>query len=149
MTIAVAIILGIIVIAIVGYPLYRPAREIPRSDEGHSALSLHEDVIISKMQELQSEFERGTTPEDVYTELKEEFEQELATLIESPQSIPKHVAVTNEEQDDELERQIREVRQTRSKAPLKSTGETCPKCGAKHKPNDKFCPSCGTRLVSK
>ena len=54
-------------------------------------------------------------------------------------------AVTDE--DDDIERQIRDLRLHKNEPAPEMEHLRCPKCGGEHKLTDKFCASCGTRLV--
>jgi hypothetical protein len=54
----------------------------------------------------------------------------------------------DEAPEDEIERQIREMRQGSSEASEGVVKSTCANCGAQYNPGDKFCSECGASLTS-
>jgi ribosomal protein L40E len=50
--------------------------------------------------------------------------------------------------EDEIERQIRELRQGCSEASEGVVKSICASCGARYNPGDKFCSECGASLTS-
>jgi len=51
--------------------------------------------------------------------------------------------------DDDIEKQISELRQFKEKEAEKTIVTICPKCNTEYKPGDQFCSVCGARLSSK
>ena len=149
MTVAISIILGLIAIAAIGYPWFKPERAAAQKNAQRSALTSQADLCYVKIQELELDFERGSTSREVYDELKRKYEEELAAILGAPSRTSKTRLAEEEAPEDYIERQVRELRQARGGDRQKPARKTCPDCGAEHKPEDRFCSTCGASLASK
>ena len=116
MAVAVAVVLGLISMAIIMYPIASRWGTAPGVSTGATGAP-DARAILHKISDLDADFERGTTPEDVYTE------------------------------DDEIERQIAGIKNVPHRPAATRKALVCSNCTAPHEPNDKFCPHCGTRLI--
>ena len=148
MTIGIGIILGLVVIVLVGYPLYKSKAKAIPGDEQRRKLQSERDTLHVRIHELEIDFERGSTTEEVYRELRHKYEQQLGALTEFPGTHQERPVVTDKEMEDEIERQIRELRQSHSRAHDNVVGSICSSCGAPYNPGDKSCPGCGASLPS-
>ncbi len=146
MAVAIAVILGLISAAIIMYPIASRWGVAPRASTGATEAP-DAQAIFNKISDLDADFERGTTPEDVYTELRETYVKELEACGISDHVVPQALVMDEATLGDEIERQIAEMRKVPQQSAATRKALVCSKCGAPHEPNDKFCPHCGTRLT--
>ena len=146
MAVAVAVVLGLISVAIIIYPIASRWGAAPGVSTGATG-GPDARAILHKISDLDADFERGTTPEDVYTELRQTYAKELEACGVSDHVVPQALVMDEAALDDEIERQIAGIRNVphRPEATLKAL--VCSDCSAPHEPNDKFCTRCGTRLI--
>jgi len=126
-----AVVLTIAVAAFVFYPLLRGERttpvDLPRVSE---ELLQRRDQVYAELRELEFDYRVGKVSAEDYTETRNRLETEAARLL---RAIDVQVAAI----DDEIEREIREIRARR---------RLCPSCGGEVPLTARFCPSCGEAL---
>jgi hypothetical protein len=144
--VAIAVILGLISVAIVMYPIASRWGVAPRAST-RAAEAPEAQAILHKISDLDADFERGTTPEDVYTELRETYVKELEASGVSDDVVPQALVMDEATLDDEIESQIAGIRKVPQRPAARPKALVCSNCSAPHEPNAKFCPYCGTRLI--
>ncbi|MBX6770137.1 MAG: zinc ribbon domain-containing protein [Chloroflexi bacterium] len=125
-----AVVLTIAVAAFVLYPLLRGETtpvDLPRVSE---ELLRRRDQVYAELRELEFDYRVGKVSAEDYTETRNRLETEAARLL---RAIDVQVAAI----DDEIEREIREIRARR---------RLCPSCGGEVPLTARFCPSCGEAL---
>ncbi len=119
------------VVAFVVYPLLRPQRSPLDGASGQSEeLLCRRDRIYTELRELEFDHRVGKVSDEDYVEAREQLETEAARILQA-------IDVQLKAIDDEIERQVRRLRESR---------RTCPSCGATVTPSARFCPSCGEPL---
>jgi hypothetical protein len=91
------------------------------------------DAVHAAIEELEFDVESGTLSNEDFDELKKNYEAEAAPILKEIYDKEKDPG-----QDDEIERQIMELR--------KGVTNFCPECGEKCREDDKFCVQCGAKL---
>jgi hypothetical protein len=160
MTVFVTLVLLALTVAVVGYPLFRKHRESlieSAEDEQLTELYSKRDSTYSAIKELEFDLSSGSLSKEDYGNLEASYKMKAISLLKDIDDLEKGTRV-----DDEIERQILELRQTkgdlekgtgvdedieRQVQKLRQAGGVfCPQCGASSQKGDKFCFECGTRL---
>ena len=123
-----AMILVVAVVAFVVYPIVRPSRSILTAGASQSEeLLRRRDRVYVELRELDFDYRVGKVTEDDYVEARDQLETEAARILQA-------IDVEIKAIDDEIEREVKRLRETR---------RSCPSCGAALAPNTRFCPACG------
>ncbi len=139
MSIALALLLLVVAVAVIGYPFFVTRRSRPEQ-----ARTAPEATGPSMLGELKSDYETGILCKEEYDELRKDRNEPAARV---------GAGVATPAPDDEIERRVRDMRARGKGAPAKpqqrpvAASGKCPKCGQPSKPSDRFCTRCGARLV--
>ena len=136
----IALALAHLVVVFVAYPLRRP-RPLDSLVEAAEDAQLGElyskrDATYSAFEELKFDLESGSLSEEDYRDLETKYQSKAISILREIDDLKKGTKA-----DDEIERQVLELRQTRALV--------CPQCGARRQQGDRFCPQCGTSLSGK
>lgn len=134
MTILIAVLLGIGALILVGYPLFKRKLE-PEGpfedfvdDERQKLVSEKESALLA-LKELDFDYQTGKLDDEDYHHLRDRYRAKALTLLKE---------IDGTDRAEGFEKEIERGALT-SKL-------TCPYCGEKYSPGDKFCPECGTDL---
>lgn len=116
MALIVAIILGVLALAFVLYPLYRPVarQEAVAGDTGKVVSSEnpdfveHEVTARSAIQEVEFDYQLGNLDEPDYRDLRERYMQRALLALRSRYE-------REQEIDDEIEEQLRQLKESYEK----------------------------------
>ncbi len=126
-----AVILVVAVVAFVVYPLIRPQRSpLDGASSQSEELLRRRDRVYTELRELEFDHRVGKVTDEDYAEAREQLETEAARILQA-------IDVELKAIDDEIERQVRRLREGR---------RACPACGAAVAPSARFCASCGEPL---
>jgi hypothetical protein len=170
-----AILVGLVILAIIGYyvsrPLVQPKRTA-KADDAALTLEARRDSLYTQIKELDLDYATGKINDEDYTRLRTELVgQAAAVLKQIDTGVPAEQSSTVSG-DDEVEALIAARRKTRSTptpkaavsaadagieaaiaARRKSTvpvvepaAFACPKCGKPAGADDAFCAKCGAAL---
>lgn len=105
---AVALALGILALAFVLYPLYRPARGLIVSQEA-GPLAEKEQVARISLQEVELDYQLGNIAEHDYKDLRERYMKRALVALKARYE-------REQEIDDEIEEQLRNLKENDEKA---------------------------------
>ena len=116
MALIVAIVLGVLALAFVLYPLYKPASqqksvagEVGKAvSSGNPDLIEHEVTARSAIQEVEFDYQLGNLDEPDYRDLRERYMQRALIALRSRYE-------REQEIDDEIEEQLRRLKETYEK----------------------------------
>jgi hypothetical protein len=119
------------VIVLIAYPLLQTRRSAVAANTGETEeLLLRRDRLYSELRELEFDYRVGKVPPEDYQELRRQLENDAARVLQA-------IDVEVKEIDDEIEREVRHLREMST---------TCPSCGATLTANARFCAACGAAL---
>lgn len=131
-----------------------PERE-RRRRKGRSAMLLDKNVLLEQIRALDFEYETGKLPTEIYEAQREMLVQETAVILKKLDAAP--VSNGNSANlDAKIEAAISQIRGQHptavAAAPAKVAVEAgsagfCPQCGNPADVDDKFCSTCGNKLV--
>ncbi|HLZ08422.1 MAG TPA: c-type cytochrome biogenesis protein CcmI [Chloroflexota bacterium] len=123
---AAGCILAVLAVAFIIFPLIRPNRSATaiRSAEG---LLARRDRVYGELRELEFDRDVGKLSSEDYEEARTRLETEAARILRALDARASTV-------DDEIEREVRELRENRS---------ICRSCGEPVTLGARFCPACG------
>ncbi len=126
-----ALVLVAAVVAFVVYPLIRPQRApLDGISNQSEELRRRRDRIYAELRELEFDHRVGKVSDEDYADARDQLETEAARILQA-------IDVELKAIDDEIERQVRHLRESR---------RACPSCGAAVTPSARFCASCGEPL---
>ncbi len=157
---------GFSLLILVGLFLSRPFVAAParerRQRRGRHSLLVEKNVLLEQIRTLDFEHETGKLPTDVYEAQREALVQETAVLLQKLDAAP----ISNGKaanMDTKIEAAIAQMRGRQpvaaaataaaAVAPVptatksRSGGGFCPQCGSPADQGDKFCSTCGHKLV--
>ncbi len=151
-----SILLGLALLMLVGLYLARPF--LQKDDEAERPLTQRErllnekEAILAGIQQTDFDFETGEIPADVH-------EQERTLLMQQAADVLRQIDEYDAQPDPvdaEIEAAVARTRQqdapltavTRTAVAANGQGKFCPQCGSPIDPGDKFCTSCGHKLVA-
>lgn len=149
MTILIAVLLGIGALILVGYPLFKRKLE-PEGpfedfvDDERQKLVSEKDSALSALKELDFDYQTGKLDDEDYHHLRDRYRAKALTLLKEVDETARAESFEKEIERGALtsrEEEVAEVVKTEGANKL-----TCPYCGEKYSPGDKFCPECGTDL---
>ena len=149
MSTAVAIILTILTFAFVFYPFFRRKVRVTGTagTDKLEELRSERDVTYSMLKELEFDYQSGILTEEDYKELEARYKRKAISTLRDIDMAARGGA---EEELDEIEKQVQQLRKSRSG---KTPGQTkaaakqfCTQCGTEVNQEDKFCSNCGVKL---
>jgi hypothetical protein len=155
-----SILLGFSLLILVGLFLSRPFVVAPgrerRRRRGRHAMLQEKNVLLEQIRLLDFEYETGKLPTEIYEAQRESLVKETAVLLQKLDTAP--VGSGNAANlDTKIEAAIAQIRgqepvAAAQAAPVKtavksSPGGFCPQCGNPADAGDKFCSTCGHKLV--
>ena len=128
MTVFIAILLTVATFIFITYPLFRQKVIFADSvdDDKLKELNIKRDTAYSMLKELEFDFHSGILSEEDYRELEKRYKQKAISILKDADKLGEGANV-----DDEIEKQIAELRQSKS--------GSCPQCGARNQEEDRFC----------
>ena len=139
MTILVALVLTVLTFAFIAYPLLRQRLRTVDSVEDEKSQELYSkrDTAYSMLKELEFDFKSGNLTEEDYRDLETRYKRKAVSILRDIDNLKEDTSV-EEEMEEEIERQVRELR--------RGKGQFCPQCGARRQEDDRFCSRCGATL---
>ena len=157
-----SIVLGLAVLAVVVYPIFRPrAAQDTGDDSALRDLVAQKDTLYSTLAELKMDYEMGNLSPADHAQLEEKYKEKAVAVL-------KRLDMANEDSDldAEIEREVGRMRRGRrrpvtrdvdvgdaieqevSRLRRKPAGAlaACPQCGHEIAAAAKFCPDCGTSI---
>ena len=114
------------------YPIFRDNGAIePTSANGLADLRARRDRVYAELRDLEFDYRVGKLTTTDYEEARGRLELEAARIL---QALDVQVRAI----DDEIEREVREIRARRN---------ACPDCGEPVDPKARFCAACGAALT--
>ena len=156
-----SILFGFSLLILVGLFLSRPFVVAPersrRRRKGRHAMLQEKNALLEQIRLLDFEYETGKLPTEIYETQREDLVKETAVLLQKLDAAP----VGNGKAaniDTKIEAAIAQIRGQQPVAeaavaePVKtavkpSSGGFCPQCGSPVDTDDKFCSTCGCKLV--
>lgn len=154
MTTFIIIVMTIAAFISVSYPLFRQRLRLAdfTGDEKLEELRSERDTTYSMLKELEFDYQTGILTEEDYKELELRYKRKAISTLRQLDSVgrsDKAGAVADIE--DEIEKQVRKLRQSGGRAEPESQPQTrgkfCSQCGAEIQPEYQFCAACGTNLI--
>lgn len=153
----VAAVMALAAFALVGYPLLQRRAEpetAQTADNPQSeALLSGREATYAAIKELDFEYELGNLSPADYQELRERYRRRAAGILRELDEVgpePSAPAVARAQPkggaEEEIERAVRLVRQSRAKGTPRPRAAPCPYCGEEAQPQDRFCVACGSPL---
>ena len=136
MIVFIAILLTTLTFGFIAYPLLKQMLRLPADsvkDETLQELSSKRDTTYSMLKELEFDFQSGILTEDDFQDLEKRYKRKAVSILKDIDDLK-----TSNDAEDEIEKQVLDMRRVK--------GHFCPKCGAEHKEDDRFCSHCGTSL---
>ena len=133
-------LLGGGVLAAICVPLFRRENTLESAiiEETEWDLLLRKkEVLLGNIQDLDFEYKCGKLSEADYKNVRQEMTGEVAQVLEHIHGI---------EASLDLDALIRREIAARKDSGKGSTQQSCPSCGAKNSPKNKFCAECGAKL---
>ena len=91
------------------------------------------------LKELEFDHQSGLLTDDDYHDLETRYKGKAISILKDMEDTKKGDKA-EDKVEGEIEKQVRELRQSKSK------GQFCSQCGTKHSPDAHFCPQCGAKL---
>ena len=133
-------ILGGAVLAAICTPLFRKEETLESTiieETEWDLLQRKKEVILGNIQDLDFEYKCGKLSEEDYKRIRAEMNAEAAIVFQEVEKI---------ESSADLDALIRREVSARKDKSAAAAGPTCPSCGAKNPPTNKFCADCGAKL---
>jgi len=154
-----SILFGFSLLVLVGLFLSRPFMVAPEREKrrrmGRHAMLLEKSALLEQIRALDFEYETGKLPPEIYKSQREVLVQETAVLLKKLDAAPVgNGKVAN--LDTKIEAAISQIRGQQpvaaAVAPAKvavkaGSAGFCPQCGNPADADDKFCSTCGYKLV--
>lgn len=144
----IAVLLGVGALIFVGYPLFKrelsqeSLEEEPRDLELQKLL-FEKEQALAALKELDFDYETGKLDEEDYEHLKDRYRAKTLSLLKE---IDQTRAV--EDIEEEIEKEVAQVREKRQEVSEKPQKLVCPQCGESYLSDDRFCPACGADLTA-
>ena len=141
MIIFVALLLAALTVAFIAYPLFKQglrASDALEPEKLHE-LSFKRDTTYSMLKELEFDHQSGLLTDDDYHDLETRYKGKAISILKDMEDTKKGDKA-EDKVEGEIEKQVRELRQSKSKE------QFCSQCGTKHSPDARFCPQCGAKL---
>ena len=139
--VAVVCLMALSLVVYVGEPLVRRAasRLSGREDDDSTAhLLLQKETLYGAIRDLEFDFHTGKVDQKDYDELRQQLEGEAIHILRQLDVVDPLLAF-----DNEVEQQVRQLRQRRA-APTYGAGRVrCTGCRIALDGDESFCPSCG------
>ncbi|MFC2020651.1 zinc ribbon domain-containing protein [Chloroflexota bacterium] len=146
----ITLLLAVATFIFIAYPLFKRRLLIEDSvdDEKSRELSSKRGTTYSMLKELEFDFQSGILTEEDYKDLEARYKKKAISILKDADNLEKGIEV-----GEEIEKQVRELRRSKSKAGGQPRGPSerkfCSQCGEKVGENDKFCAGCGTSLSTR
>ncbi len=167
MIVVVVLLLTVLTFAFVAYPLFKQRSRSVASTQDEKLQELHSkrDTTYSMLKELEFDFQSGILTDEDYHDLETRYKRKAISLLRDTDVLEKDTSV-----EEELEKQVLELRRSQGSPYSRPTGETgkdtgvegeiekqilelrrskglfCPQCGVRYQEGDRFCFRCGTSL---
>ncbi len=99
-------------------------------------LNSEKESVYSALKEIDFDYNTGKLSKEDYDELEKRYKSQAV-------AVRKTDSISSLTDDEEIEREITNARQSRI---LEDSGLTCSLCGNRYKPDDRFCSKCGAKL---
>jgi hypothetical protein len=137
-TIFVVVLLTVLVVAFVGYPLFkRKPQVVNLAEDKLEERYSKRDAAYTVLKELEFDYQSGILSEDDYRELEAKYKSNAISILKDIDSMEKG---GTDDLEDEIEKRVLELRHGEKK-------QTCPQCGSEYEAGARFCSQCGTNLV--
>jgi hypothetical protein len=145
MNMVIILLMGLGLVILVAEPLVRPpAPWQSGNDEPElERLALQKETLYTAIRDLDFDYQTGKVDQGDYAELRQHLEGEALQVLRRLDEVDPLAGL-----DDELERQILAVRQSRSEAQVGAAAGVCPGCHSPLQGDENFCPACGRHLFS-
>ena len=138
LTVFVALVLAVLTFAFITYPFFRRRLQPVGSvgDENLQELQSRRDTTYSMLKEPEFDYKSGILAEEDLQDLETRYKKKAISILRDIGGSEKD---NDSDMEEEIEKQIRELRQ--------SKGRACPKCGVTLQEDDRFCSQCGAGLI--
>jgi len=137
-----ALLLGFVLY--VGYPLLASQQQVQAlsADARSRQLQERKEQLYAAIKELEFDQDLGKLSDEDYQHLRRQLETQALTVIQQLDEMDGRTDL--QPLQDRIEREVLSLRRTRPADP----GIRCPSCGTEKRPEDLFCPRCGTPLAA-
>lgn len=142
--VAIICLMAIGLVAWVGEPLVRResyALHGCEDNDDTGSLLLQKEMLYGAIRDLDFDFQTGKVDQKDYGELRRQLEREAVDVLRQLDAVEPLIVF-----DNEVERQVIDLRRRHISAAHDSSLETCPSCATPLASDDHFCPSCGQAL---
>lgn len=147
---AIALVMTVLVLGLVGIPLLRerkPEEDLLIDEEYEDSelnrLLSKKETTLEAIRELEFDHAVGSLSDEDYQELKEKYERKAISVLKN---LKEAGAVGVNDRDGEDSRRLAKVVRARQGERRRAGGSACRNCGAPHGDEDRFCASCGAEL---
>ena len=172
-----SILIGLALLLLVGLfisrPLFKPERRRTTKPTTRQALMAQKGAILTEIRALDIDFNSGKLPEVDYQQKREELMAEAKAILKQLDALDEAVPAIESVQEPQIagldqdsetaaaasiesavaSLRAKPVQSTQKTAEAKTAGSTngktnfCPQCGQPTDAGDKFCASCGHKLL--
>jgi zinc-ribbon domain len=142
--VAIICLMAIGLVVCVGEPLVRRAsyKSQGREDNnGTETLLLQKEMLYVAIRDLDFDFQTGKVDQKDYDELRRQLERDAVHILRQLDAVDPLIAF-----DNEIERQVLDLRRRGTAKARGSSQDVCPSCGTPLESGDNFCPACGRAL---
>jgi hypothetical protein len=143
-TLLFAFLLAALTVWYVALPILQPSRAVLLDEDGPlTELIQRKDTLLLTIKELEFDYQTGKLSAEDFERMDQRLRhQAIALLRRIEQTAPSSIDL-----EAEIEAEILRRRTTKSAVRNERANALCPSCQAAIRPDDKFCPQCGTRLI--
>ncbi len=173
MTIFIAALLTLFTLFVIIYPFFKQKWSPSFEEEDGKFRELHSrrDTTYSMLKELEFDYQSGILTEEDYRDLEARYKRKAISILKDADELEKGVEpgeartagrkirqVKQSSADKSVEEEILKLRKSKGGDAgtavekevvrlRKSQAKFCPKCGTKSQEDDRFCASCGAKLI--
>ncbi|MGB8647538.1 MAG: zinc ribbon domain-containing protein [Anaerolineae bacterium] len=138
MTVILMALLVFAVILAIGYPLVNAElyqyEAATNGDERLEGLTSQRSAVFDALRDLKFDYDTGKLSEHDYQQMKARYDLKAAEVLQKMDAL--------------AAAQAKRGNGSAKKAAAGAGKATCPKCNARVLADDRFCPTCGNKLVS-